>query len=194
MALKAGRVGVAPTEVDNFGKIIGGGSPGSDYYTKTQTDNKFETKTHVNNTFQKINLAVPISMLSGTMLTVEDALQGLQSDKQDVGGSLNLEISSLRDVSPKFVYAKVFKYGKVAGFFAKSNASVPTNTKIGIIPEGYRPHSEIYNICYVGGGTDTNNNTTRYSAVNNTADHGLYTLGASPTSGYHSIYGIWFTS
>ncbi len=81
MALKAGRVGVAKDQVDEFGKIIGGGSPSGDYYTKTQADNKFETKTHVNNTFQKKTLDVPIEMLSGTKLTVEEALNGLNDEK-----------------------------------------------------------------------------------------------------------------
>lgn len=42
MALKAGRVGVAPEEVDVFGKIKGGGSSGS--YTKEESDAKYRTK------------------------------------------------------------------------------------------------------------------------------------------------------
>lgn len=40
MALKAGRVGVAPSEVDQFGNIIGG----SDGYTKEESDAKFQAK------------------------------------------------------------------------------------------------------------------------------------------------------
>lgn len=51
MALKAGRVGVARSEVDEFGHITGGGTP-ENVYTKTQCDNKFETKTHVSNTYE----------------------------------------------------------------------------------------------------------------------------------------------
>ena len=46
MALKAGRVGVAKDQVDEFGNIISSG-PSGDYYTKQQTDNKFETKAHI---------------------------------------------------------------------------------------------------------------------------------------------------
>lgn len=46
MALKAGRVGVAKDQVDEFGKIIGGETP-ENVYTKTQCDNKFETKAHI---------------------------------------------------------------------------------------------------------------------------------------------------
>ena len=46
MALKAGRVGVAKNQVDEFGNIIGGSTP-DNVYTKTQCDNKFETKAHI---------------------------------------------------------------------------------------------------------------------------------------------------
>lgn len=41
MALKAGRVGVAPSQVDMAGNIVGGGS---DSYTKAEADAKFATK------------------------------------------------------------------------------------------------------------------------------------------------------
>lgn len=80
MALKAGRRGLHKSLVDAFG-FLKGEMPTGDYYTKTQTDNKFETKTHANNTFQKQTLEVPIEMLSGSKLTVEDALQGLNEEK-----------------------------------------------------------------------------------------------------------------
>jgi len=42
MSLKAGRVGVAPSQVDTFGNIIGGG--GGDAYTKAQSDAKYVNK------------------------------------------------------------------------------------------------------------------------------------------------------
>lgn len=42
MSLRAGRVGVAPTEVDSNGKLKGGSS---DSYTKQQSDNRFAKKT-----------------------------------------------------------------------------------------------------------------------------------------------------
>ena len=80
MALKAGRRGLHKRLVDAFGNL-NGEAPSGEYYTKQQTDNKFETKTHVNNTFQKKTLDVPIEMLSGSKLTVEDALQGLNEEK-----------------------------------------------------------------------------------------------------------------
>ena len=87
MALKAGRVGVAPDQVDEFGKINSEATSG---YTKQEADAKFETQTHAASTYetksdattalaakQPKTLAVPIEMLSGTKLTVESALQGL---------------------------------------------------------------------------------------------------------------------
>ena len=82
MALKAGRVGLNTELVDEFG-YLKEDAPSGEYYTKTQADNKFATKTHVNNNFQKKNLDVPIEMLSGSKLTVESALQGLNEEKFD---------------------------------------------------------------------------------------------------------------
>ena len=43
MSLQAGRVGVDPSQVDLFGKIIGGGS--GDAYTKAEADAKFLSQT-----------------------------------------------------------------------------------------------------------------------------------------------------
>lgn len=86
MALKPGRVGVAPSQVDLFGNIIGGGS-GGDSYTKAEADAKFETQTHAANTYetktavaqlQPKTLAVPIHMLNGSVLTVEGMFAGDQ--------------------------------------------------------------------------------------------------------------------
>ena len=96
MAQKAGRVGVDPSQVDLFGKIVGGGGT-SDAYTKAEADDKFlaktdasstyETQAHASNTYetktdaadlQPKNLAVPIHMLSGSILTVEGMFAGDQ--------------------------------------------------------------------------------------------------------------------
>lgn len=80
MALKAGRRGLHKRLVDAFGNL-NGEAPSGEYYTKQQTDDKFETKTNANNMFQKKTLEVPLEMLSGSKLTVEDALQGLNEEK-----------------------------------------------------------------------------------------------------------------
>ena len=97
MAQKAGRVGVDPSQVDLFGKIVGGGGT-SDAYTKAEADDKFLAKTDASNTYetqahasstyetkadaadlQPKNLAVPIHMLSGSILTVEGMFAGDQA-------------------------------------------------------------------------------------------------------------------
>lgn len=87
MALKAGRVGVSPDQVDEFGKIS---SDATGAYTKQEADAKFETQSHASSTYetkteaaalQPKTLAVPISMLDGSKLTVESALQGLNTEK-----------------------------------------------------------------------------------------------------------------
>ena len=99
MSLKAGRVGVNPKDVD---PIDGSINPSSvDSYTKAQADAKFETQSHAASTYetqtaassehallQPKTLAVPIHMLSGSKLTVEDSLQGLNSEKMRFTESL----------------------------------------------------------------------------------------------------------
>lgn len=91
MALKAGRVGVAPDQVDDFGKINSEATSG---YTKQEADAKFETQTHAASTYetksdattaigakQNIQLQAPVHLLDGSALTVESALQGLNIEK-----------------------------------------------------------------------------------------------------------------
>ena len=76
MALGAGRKGLASELVDEFGHLKGE-MPTGEYYTKSQTDNKFETKTHSNSTYQKKTLELPLETLMGSKLTVEDSLDAL---------------------------------------------------------------------------------------------------------------------
>lgn len=83
MSLKAGRVGVHPDDVD---PINGHLNPSAvDSYTKAQADAKFETL-EAAAALQSKTLAVPIEMLSGSKLTVESALQGLNNDKINNNG------------------------------------------------------------------------------------------------------------
>lgn len=62
MALKAGRVGVAPSQVDEFGVIKGvGPGPSGDAYTKQESDAKFLAKTDAASTYatkSELNTAV----------------------------------------------------------------------------------------------------------------------------------------
>ena len=67
MSLKAGRVGVASDQVDDFGKIKSEATSG---YTKQEADAKF----------QPLRLEVPVKYLNGSVLgtfnTVQEALSG----------------------------------------------------------------------------------------------------------------------
>ena len=88
MALKAGRVGVAPDQVDEFGIINSEATSG---YTKQEADAKFETQTNASTEYAKLQpktLSVPISMLQGSTLvqktTVESVLQTMDNAMTNV--------------------------------------------------------------------------------------------------------------
>lgn len=129
MALKPGRVGVDPSQVDLFGNIIGGGS-GGDIYTKAEADAKFETQTAAAQ-LQPITLAVPIEMLSGTKLTVESALQGLNSEKftyadNGVLGAKNLFVNPYYDGTSKASNGVTFTVNSDGSITVDTNGSPST--------------------------------------------------------------------
>lgn len=113
MSIKAGRVGVNPSQVNPIdGSILSSATSG---YTKQEADAKFLTQTDAASTYesksdattaynalQPKTLAVPIEMLSGTKLTVETALQGLNTEKQNTRLSVPIELlsGSVLDVEP----------------------------------------------------------------------------------------------
>ena len=142
MAIKAGRVGVAPDQVDEFGNINSEATSG---YTKQEADAKFETQTHAASTYetksdaaalQPKTLAVPISMLSGTKLTVETALNGLNGDKQNV---LSLE-SATPETTLTTVTNIVEKYGRmVALSFNADGVTASAGGTLCTVPAAYRP-------------------------------------------------------
>lgn len=97
--LKAGRVGVAPNEVDTFGKIIGGGSGG---YTKEEADAKFQTKAEALN----VGTIVPVInndfyIYSGTGSTDilhddgDDITSFVFDCGEHIGGVLNVNVVPL---------------------------------------------------------------------------------------------------
>ena len=103
MALKAGRVGVAPDQVDEFGNINSEATSG---YTKQEADAKFETQTHASSMYetkleaesalsakQNVNLSVPIDLLNGSALTVESALKGISDIENYVLSALDSLVS-----------------------------------------------------------------------------------------------------
>lgn len=110
MALKAGRVGVAPKEVDAFGNIIGGGSGGG--YTKEEADAKFQTKTEADAKFQtkadalKVGTIVPTINNDFYIYTGTSTNDTLHDDGDDItsfvfdcgdhiGGVLNINVVPL---------------------------------------------------------------------------------------------------
>lgn len=104
MSLKAGRVGVAPDQVDEFGMIKSEATSG---YTKQEADAKFETQTAATEALalkQPITLSVPIEMLSGTKLTVESALQALNTDKVNNTAIIDLLLGNV----PRVLFSKVY--------------------------------------------------------------------------------------
>lgn len=138
MSLKAGRVGVAPDQVDEFGKIKSEAISG---YTKQEADAKFETIAAATSALaekQPITLAVPIKMLSGTALTVENALQGINDS---VVGDDTALTSTVGTVTVN----NVVKSGRVVSVDLKSNGvNISAWGSIGTIPEGYRPDHVIW--------------------------------------------------
>lgn len=143
MALKAGRVGVAKDQVDEFGHITGGGTP-ENVYTKSQCDNKFETKTHAGNTYQPMTLEVPITLLNGSVVNkVEDALQGINSQSSSGGGFTKGDLipnSSASTVEQDMLRKQdnvCFMVGRI------HIITVDSNTVVATIPEGFRPTNDL---------------------------------------------------
>ena len=142
MSLKAGRVGVAPDQVDGFGKIKSEATSG---YTKQEADAKFETKAAAASALaekQPITLAVPIEMVDGSKLTVEDALQGLNDLTKNKISNKTFTIVENVDVTIKLI-----KYlnSLVAVEFNESAAitGLPSSwTDMGeVLDEGFVPSS-----------------------------------------------------
>lgn len=136
MSLKAGRVGVAPDQVDDFGMIKSEATGG---YTKQETDAKFETKTAASEALalkQPITLSVPIETLSGTKLTVEAALNAINDDvsKVEVSDTVTTEFTL------ESGFDKVRRVGrfKIADLTFR-NVTITAWDQVGVIPEGFRP-------------------------------------------------------
>ena len=177
MSLKAGRVGVRPDQVNLDGTIT---QSASGAYTKSEADNKFLAKTDASSTYetksdaaalQPKTLSVPITMLSGTKLTVETALNGLQTDKvdltyyEDTVGSIPEGATVLTNHIVKQGYIKSL-------FFELSGVTCDAWTNIGVIPAGYRPRYQI--TCKDGRENPVyqikdNGNITVVGALNNAA-------------------------
>ena len=151
MSLKAGRVGVNPADVDPINGHI---SPESiSAYTKQEADAKFETQ-EAASLLQSKTLAVPISMLDGSKLTVESALQGLNTGK---GSFMGLSESAFTDfVEGSEVESNqnhLLKFGKVV--YARLNLTKITatawTTVIAKISADFAPKYGLQTLVYVDG-------------------------------------------
>lgn len=182
MALKAGRVGVNPADVDPIDGHISPSATGG--YTKQEADAKFETQTHAAETYetksdaaalQPKTLAVPIEMLSGTKLTVESALQGLNASTTEE------YLDFTTDYSDKLenYYNKVVKKGNlVVVTFSFDAITVDAYDTILTVPASCRPSNTINcffltsNSSIVAGYIDTSGNIKTRANISNTVVRG----------------------
>lgn len=140
MALKAGRVGVAPDQVDEFGKIKSDATEG---YTKQEADAKFETQIHAVSTYetksdaatlQPIRLSVPITLLNGSALEVESALQGINDEVTNVvTGHVTSEVAT-------FTVETIKKVGRVVSLsinLTLTDDITAWTTNVITVPDGF---------------------------------------------------------
>lgn len=141
MAQRAGRVGVNPADVDPVTGHVNVEVPGN-VYTKTQVDNKFLTKTKAASDYQTKELAVPIQLLDGSALLVEDALQGLNSQKQDKHVDVITPVLedglSFNQTSPNRSFA-IGSLKVISMTIDGLSAEASTWTQIATIPSDYLP-------------------------------------------------------
>lgn len=168
MSLKAGRVGVNPADVDPVtGHILASSSEG---YTKAQADDKFLAKTDASSTYlsksdasstyesksdastahnllQPKTLSLPLELLTGTALTVESALLGLNTSKVDdtIVESAVTDIVEGASVDTGDMGNHLYKMGKIVHMALTLNAVTGSGgTKICEVPAGYRPKTQVH--------------------------------------------------
>lgn len=180
MSLRSGRVGVNPEDVNPINGKIQVEAP-DNVYTKTQADNKFETKTHAGNTYltkteaealQPINLAVPVTLLDGSALTVETGLQGISGDVATTAEKVTIQAQRLKDLY------SVKAYGSTSGTPIKIHIPIdsPTaQTTVGIL--------WIHRAMYVFSISYSGNLSTDYNGENGTLayDNSTYDLTLTPS-------------
>lgn len=192
MALKAGRVGVAPSEVDDFGHIQGG----SDSYTKAQADAKFETQSHAASTYetksdaaalQPITLSVPIEMLEGTALTVESALQGLNEEITDISEVEPVELTLDDDTNIALQNNKSVRQGSVVCVRTQINI-INAKAAGSIIVKATAKHTQYGGAVLI----DTNvDNKYNLIAVEQTAGTVSFICKTSIPAGWYALTYTW---
>lgn len=140
MAQRAGRVGVNPADVDPVTGHVNVEVPGN-VYTKTQVDNKFLTKTKAASDYQTKELSIPIQLLDGSALTVEEALAGINTDYKtvvDISSQATFVEQSHYEVTGFKAYkvgSIIFIYGIIKSLDITNNpAGTPFNDIISGLP------------------------------------------------------------
>lgn len=153
MSIKAGRVGVNPSQVDPVdGSIKSSASSG---YTKQEADAKFLTQSDAASTYesksdastahnalQPKTLAVPLELLSGSVLTVETALGGINNIQKNITESAFTDLIEGSEVVENELGNHLYKNGRVVlGCLTLSKVTATTGSILAKIPAGYRPVS-----------------------------------------------------
>lgn len=151
MSLKAGRVGVNPADVDPIDGHINSSS--LEGYTKQEADAKFETQ-EAAAALQPKTLAVPISMLQGSLLvpktTVEDVIQTMDNamTNRELTDAVtqNETTIELETGITKWTENVVCKQGKVCFMNLTVSGTFTANTEVlvGTIPANYRPRQILF--------------------------------------------------
>ena len=153
MSIKAGRVGVNPSQVNPVdGSILSSATSG---YTKDEADAKFETQTNASTEYAKLQpktLVVPISMLQGSVLvpktTVEAVVQTMDKamTNKELTELATVQESACTDIISdatvdSSVGNHILKTGNVVQLVLRLNNVTMANTFATMckIPEGFRP-------------------------------------------------------
>ena len=152
MSIKAGRVGVNPSQVNPVdGSILSSAISG---YTKQEADAKFLTQTDAASTYesktdastahnalQPKTLALPIETLMGTKLTVENALKGINDSI--IIHDVTLSFEENANISEEYSFMKSNKIISLLKLSFKYTTGTTDEILLATIPEGYRPSEEL---------------------------------------------------
>lgn len=169
MSLKAGRVGVNPADVDPIDGHISPSATGA--YTKQEADAKFETQTHASETYetktdaaalQPKTLAVPISMLQGSLLvpktTVEDVIQTMNNamTNRELTEKVTVKTGTITSDFTIQDFTTLHKIGNVVyASIALSGVTKDAFTNaLFNVPEGFRPKAQYVPLPMIVGNTE----------------------------------------
>lgn len=133
MSLKAGRVGVNPADVDPINGHIN--SESVDSYTKAQADNKFATIEDA----QPKRLTVPISMLSGSLITSLSTVEDVIATMNNAPTNMTL-LGRMKNMFKKVVYSSYDPDRSSITLGAGSTANIEIPSMVGYSVVSYMVH------------------------------------------------------